>query len=110
MRKLLALTAATGVTAALAVPALAATKTVKVGDDYFVKSSGRPTVSVKKGTKVKWNWTGKSAHNVFVTKGPQRFQSKTFAKGSFSHKMTKKGTYSIVCTIHSGMEMTLKVT
>jgi plastocyanin len=109
MRKLLALTAATAATASLAVPALAATKTVKVGDDYFVRSGSRPTVSVKKNSTVKWVWAGKSAHNVFVTKGPQKFHSRTIAKGSYSHRMTKKGSYTIVCTIHSGMEMTLKV-
>jgi plastocyanin len=30
-------------------------------------------------------------------------------KGTFSRTLTKTGTYSIVCTIHPGMKMTLKV-
>jgi len=109
MRKLIALAAVAATTATVAVPALAATKSVKVGDDYFVRSGARPTVAVSRNTTVKWVWRGKVAHNVFVLKGPQKFHSKTFVKGSFAHKMTRKGTYKIVCTIHSGMEMTLKV-
>lgn len=109
MRKLIAGLAVTAATAALAVPALATTKTVTVGDDYFVKAGARPTVTVKKNATVKWVWKGKSAHNVYATKGPQKFHSKTITKGSYSHKMTKKGTYTIVCLIHSGMDMTLKV-
>jgi plastocyanin len=109
MRKLIALGATAATAAALAVPALAATKTVKVGDDYFVKKGARPTVAVSKNDTVKWVWKGKVVHNVYVTKGPQKFHSKTIAKGSYSRKMTKRGSYLIVCTIHSGMEMNLKV-
>jgi plastocyanin len=106
MRVLLALAA----TAALTAPAaLAATKTVNVGDDYFVRSGSKPTVTVNKNATVKWRWVGKVVHNVVVTKGPKRFHSRTQASGTYSHKMTVKGTYQIVCTIHSGMEMTLKV-
>ena len=48
-------------------PAAAKTRSIKIGDDFFVRSSGVPVVTVK------------------------------------------KGTYRIVCTIHSGMRMTLKV-
>jgi plastocyanin len=109
MRKLLALTAVAATAATAAVPALAATKTVKVGDDYFVRSGSRPTVTVHRNDTVKWVWRGKVVHNVFVTKGPQKFHSRTQVSGSFRHKMTRKGTYLIVCTIHSGMEMNLKV-
>jgi plastocyanin len=109
VRKLLALAATAATAAALAVPALAATKSVKVGDDYFVRSGSRPTVTVRRNDTVRWLWRGQVVHNVFVTQGPQRFHSKTMAKGSYSHRMTKKGSYLIVCTIHSGMEMNLKV-
>ena len=47
MRKLIVIVLALAVAAALAATALAATKSVKVGDNYFVRSSGVPTVSVK---------------------------------------------------------------
>src|SRR3954470_9838401 len=107
MKKFLAAGAATAVAAgALAIPALAATKTVQVKDNKFVANR----ITVKKGTTVKWVWKGKAPHNVKVTKGPATFGSKTQVKGSFSKKLTKAGTYTIVCTIHApGMKMTIKV-
>jgi len=56
-------------------------------------------------------WKGKAPHNVKVTKGPVKFGSKTQVKGTFAKKLTKKGTYNIVCTIHApNMKMTIKVT
>jgi plastocyanin len=107
MKKILAAGAATAVAAgALAIPALAATKTVQVKDDVFVAKK----ITVRKGTTVKWVWRGKAPHNVKVTKGPAKFGSKTQVKGSFSKKLTKKGTYTILCTIHApGMRMTITV-
>jgi plastocyanin len=107
MKKLIAAGATIVVAAgALAVPAFAATKTVQVKDDVFVAKS----ITVKKGTTVKWVWKGKAPHNVKVTKGPAKFASTTQVKGSFSKKLTKKGTYTLLCTIHApGMKMTIKV-
>jgi plastocyanin len=107
MKKLIAAGATTLVAAgALAIPALAATKTVQVKDNKFVASS----LTVSKNTTVKWVWKGKAPHNVVVTKGPVKFKSSVKLKGSYSKKLTKKGTYSILCTIHApGMKMTVKV-
>jgi plastocyanin len=94
---------------AAATPAVAATKTVKVGDDWFVKP-GNGSATVSKGTTVKWTNVGKSPHTVKVKKGPQKFESNIIAKGkSYSKKVKKKGTYTIICTIHSGQKMTLRV-
>ena len=95
---------------ALAAPAAAAPRNVKVGDDYFVRAGSPPTVSVKKGTTVKWNWTGRRQHNVVVQRGPVSFQSKLKRSGSYSRRMRRVGTYKIVCSIHQpDMAMTLKV-
>jgi plastocyanin len=107
MKKLIAAGAATAVAAgALAIPALAATKSVQVKDNKFVAKS----ITVSKGTMVKWVWDGKAPHNVKVTKGPAKFASTTQVKGSYSKKLTKKGTYTILCTIHApDMKMTIKV-
>lgn len=112
MRKLSLTAAAALAVAALAVPAFAVTRTVKVGDNYFVRKGSPSTVTVKRGTTVKWIWGGKSAHNVTVLRGPVKFHSATQTKGTFSRKLTRKGVYSIVCTIHQalGQKMTLKVT
>jgi plastocyanin len=94
-----------------AVPAVAQARNVKVADDYFVRSSGVATVTVTKGTTVKWVWRGNRQHNVTVQKGPQRFQSALKTRGSFKRRMTRKGTYTIICTIHApDMRMKLKVT
>jgi plastocyanin len=93
-----------------AAPAAAATRNVKVGDDYYVRSGSPPTVTVTKGTTVKWNWTGRRQHNVVVRSGPATFQSALKRSGSYSRKMRRRGTYKIVCSIHQpDMAMTLKV-
>ena len=106
MRKLIIAALVTGVAAA---PAYAATKTVKVGDDWFVKK-GNGSVTVSKGTKVKWKNVGDSPHSVTVKKGPVKFEKSTLFPGkAYTRKMTKKGTYRIICTFHEGQKMTLRV-
>ena len=111
MRKLLILMLIAATSAVLAVPALAATRSVKVADDYFVRKGSVPTVTVKKGTTVTWRWAGKEMHNVAVTKGPVKFRSSFKSKGSYSKRVTRAGTYKIVCTIHQpDMAMKLRVT
>jgi plastocyanin len=93
-----------------AAPAAAATRNVTVDDDFYVRSGSAPTVTVTKGTTVKWNWRGRRQHNVSVTRGPVSFQSALKRSGSFKRKMRRAGTYRIVCSIHSpDMAMTLKV-
>ena len=109
MRKPLTILAAASAVAVLAVPAFGATKTVRVDDDYFVRDGAIPTVKVKKGTVVKWVWRGDVVHNVVVEKGPVKFSSRTQSKGTFKRRMKKRGLYSIVCTIHPGMAMKLRV-
>jgi plastocyanin len=89
-----------------ATPAAARTKNVKVGDDFFKAKS----VTVHKGTVVRWNWKGHDVHNVVVQKGPKHFQSAPKSKGHFSKKLTRRGTYKIICSFHApGMHMTIKV-
>ena len=105
MRKTLALT--TALFAALAATALAATKTVKVGDNWFVRSSGVPTVTVKKGDTVKWTWVGDSSHNVIVQKGPVKFASPIKSSGSFKRKMTRRGTYVLFCSLHGKADQSM---
>ena len=94
---------------ALALPASAAspTKKVTVNDDYF----GSTSLTVKKGTKVKWVWNGTEApHDVTVQSGPESFRSKLQTSGKFSHVMKKTGTYKLLCTTHApDMAMTLTV-
>ena len=87
-----------------AVTAIASsTKTVSVADSYY----GPKTLTVGRGTKVTWKWTGVLKHNVHT--GPAFFSSKTQVRGSCSHVFTKKGTYALVCTVHPKMKMTVVV-
>jgi plastocyanin len=112
MRKLLVLGVLVGLVGALVVaaPALSKKKGVEVDDNYFVHKGKPRTVTVHKGDKVEWEWEGSNPHNVTVAKGPATFHSKTMSSGSFTKKLTHKGTYTIICTIHAPkMRMTLKV-
>ena len=73
-------------------------------DDFF---SSR-TVTVKKGTTLKFVWQGEDDHNVKAT-GAARFTSKFQETGTYSKRVTRAGTIKIVCTAHSGMKMTVIV-
>jgi plastocyanin len=78
----------------------AAAPRVRVGDNYFSPSS----LTVARGTRVTWSFSGDDAHNVTVTKGPVRFRSPTRSSGTYSRRMRKPGTYRIVCSIHAGKQ------
>jgi plastocyanin len=106
MKKLLAALVAVCLagTALFAIPALAATKSVAVKDDKFAPKS----LTVKRGTTLKFVWRGKHPHNVVVASGPKKFRSKTQTKGTFKAKLTKKGTYRIHCEIHPGMNLKVR--
>ena len=106
MRKLL-ITCLLG-TLVLAAPAAAKPKSVKIGDNWFVRPSGVPTVTVERNDTVRWNWTGDSVHNV-VASGPASFRSGTKSSGSYRRKVTKRGTYTIVCTIHGRSDQSMKL-
>jgi plastocyanin len=97
-----------------AVPAQgAATKTVTIGDNYFAPK----ILKVKRGTKVAWRWPGfdegGDVHDVKLRNGPagvKKFHSEAASTDySFKRKLTKPGTYKIVCTLHEEMRMTVKV-
>ena len=70
---------------------------------------------MKAGTTVKWVWLADNgnSHDVKLKSGPKgvkKFHSASAATDfSYSRKLTKKGTYKIVCTLHQDMTMTIKV-
>ena len=97
--------------AAFAVPALAAhkTRTIPVGDFYFVKDTNHtPTVHVAAGTVMRWHFVGFEDHNVTVERGPAKFRSHDMDHGFYRHQVFRQGTYLIECTIH-GFKMRLVV-
>ena len=89
----------------------AASKSIKVGDNYFVRPGARPTVSVKKGTTLHFVWAGHAPHDVTVVSGPAKFRSGTAKfSGTYNKVVSKKGTYSIICTVHgAAMGLVVKV-
>ena len=90
---LLASTAASGAT------------TVRVKDFSFSPAS----VTVNPGSTVTFRWAGRAPHNVTVTSGPVRFKSTTKTKGSYRRKLSRKGTYRFVCTVHPNMKGRVRV-
>jgi plastocyanin len=109
MRKLIVVALAAAGLAVLAVTAMAATRSVKVGDNYYVRASGVPKVTVSKGTTVKWRFVGSAPHTVTVSRGPVKFNSGVRSGGSFRKKMRKRGTYTIYCVVHGASDQKMKL-
>jgi plastocyanin len=99
---------AAAISVVMAVPATAATRTVRVDDNYFVRSGSAPTVTVSRGTVVKWRWRGSRSHNVTVQSGPAYFRSTTKSSGRYKKTMRTRGSYRIMCTIH-GPDMRMRL-
>jgi plastocyanin len=105
VRKLIALLvvaalAALGVAGAtVAIPAFAATKAVRVDDNFFSPK----TIRVKRGDRIRFRWTGSAPHNV---KGAG-INIGTRRSGSRTVRVRRSGT--IVCTIHPGMTARIRV-
>jgi plastocyanin len=112
MRRLLCLGLAALVAGvALATTAVGATRTISVGDNWFVRSSGVPGVTVNRGTTVRWRWVGRRRHNVRVSRGPVRFSSPTMRSGTYRKRIFTPGRYTIICSIHGAgdQKMILRV-
>ena len=82
---------------------------VFVTDNAFIAADGS-TVHARVGDVLTWRWRTTSSHNVTVVRGPVRFAAATRSRGTFSHRLTRAGSYTIVCTLHEpGMTFTLDV-
>ena len=101
MRKFtLALLSVTAAVGAIAPAPAARTAGVALEDIGFSK----PTVTIKRGDRVRWTWKdGTTPHDV-TSKGKPRFRSSA-SKSSGTHLATfeQAGTYRYVCTIHPNM-------
>ena len=106
MRKLIVIALVAGSLGVLASVAVAATRTVKVGDDYFVRPKGVPTVTVSKGTTVRFNFSGAdNPHTVSRLRGP-RFKS---CSDTCRRTLKKRGTYRLYCRIHGAGDQSMKL-
>ncbi len=105
MRRLLLVATVGAMLTATTIPALAATRGAELHDNFFRPAS----LTVRSGDTLRFRWRGRARHNVTVTKGPQRFRSQTKASGSYRRRVTRRGSYRLVCTVHLGMRMSLRV-
>ena len=109
MKRLIAVLTAVAVVAGLmAIPALAATKTVRLRDNVFAPRS----VSIKRNDTIRFVWAGKNPHNVLTRSRPRgaaRVSIGTRTKGSARKRFTRRGTYRLHCSIHQGMNLTVRV-
>ncbi len=100
--------AAAGAAFLMAGPAEAGrSKTVTVGSNFYAPAK----LTVKSGDKVRFAWEGGSIipHDVGVKKGPAKFKSPIQVSGTYTRKLKKPGTYSLQCSVHPEMRMTIKV-
>lgn len=81
----------------------AASRTTKLKDSFFSPSR----LTVARGTRIRFVWAGKLAHNM-VGRGIPGSYAHTRLKGTLTRSFGK-GSYTIVCTIHPGMTLHLKV-
>ncbi len=105
---------AAGAALTCAAPAVAGappTKTVKLGDNYYLPA----TLKVPQGTTIKWKWPNEAidVHDVKLKRGPEgvrKFHSEPASSGYvYKRTLKKAGTYLIVCTLHEEMKMTIRV-
>jgi len=92
-----------------AFPGGAATKVLRVGDNWFVRASGIPTVTVARGTTVTWRFVGREPHNVAVASGPVRFRSGVQRRGTYRRAMRVRGTYTVVCDLHGARDQRMRL-
>lgn len=98
--------------ALVAAPASAGpTRTVKVLDNYFSPKK----LTVNKDTTIRWTWPedGGDVHDVKLTSAPRgvrKFESEAGSSGyTFRRKLSRPGTYKLLCTFHEDDDMRMTV-
>jgi plastocyanin len=109
MRKTIAVIATGALAAGIAAGPAGAAGEVSVKDDFFSPKSK----SVAPGGSITWLWRGKSEHNVtgMTRSGRVVFRSKTTKRKGYRYtkRFSKAGSYRVICTLHDGMKMSVRV-
>lgn len=86
-------------------------RTVKVGDNWFVKNGGGvPKITVARGTTIKFVFVGKTVHDVVGYRGTsKKFESPIKSSGSYRRKLTQSGTYRLLCSIHGESDQSMRI-
>ncbi len=67
-----------------------------VGDYAF----GAQRVSLRRGSVFTWRFFGGVEHDVTLASGPVGFASPSMARGTYSFRFTRPGTYRLFCSLH----------
>jgi plastocyanin len=81
------------------------TRTATVGDIFYRPAS----LTVRRGSRVRWVWRGRLPHNVTVVRGPTSFRSPTQRSGSFTRVLRRRGAYRLICTIHGPSLQSMRI-
>ena len=104
---LLVAAAVAAVVLAVLAPAAGAstTRTVRLKDSYFTPSNLR----VRPGDAVRFVWSGVLPHNLVGRGVPRRYEDPAVRPKPLRVRFTRRGRFRYVCTIHTGMDMTVRV-
>ena len=104
---LLVAAAVAAVVLAVLAPAAGAstTRTVRLKDSYFTPSNLR----VRPGDAVRFVWSGVLPHNLVGRGVPRRYEDPAERRKPLRIRFTRRGIFRYVCTIHTGMDMTVRV-
>jgi hypothetical protein len=70
---------------------------LSIGDAYYT----RQNISIRKGGRVTWKFTGDLQHDVTVADGPRGFSSDWQKKGTtFTRRFDVPGRYKLFCSLH----------
>ena len=82
----------------------AAIRTVKLKDSYFSPSR----VTVARGGAVRFVWAGELVHNLVGPGIPSRLEDPVRRRRPFTRVFRRAGRFTFLCSIHPGMEMTVR--
>ena len=90
----------------LAVPATAASSvTVKLKDSFFSPSR----VTLSRGGSVRFVWAGELVHNLIGPGIPGRLEDPATRRRPFTRIFRHRGRVLFTCSIHPGMDITVRV-
>lgn len=96
----------------LAAPAVAGDRaagssavTVRLKDSFFSPSR----VTLARGRSVRFAWAGEMAHNLLGPGIPSRLENPVTRRRPFTRVFRRPGRFLFTCSLHPGMEMTVRV-
>lgn len=81
------------------------TRVVRLKDSFFSPSR----VTLARGGAVRFVWAGQLAHNLLGPGVPGRLETPATRRRSYTRTFRRSGRFLFTCSIHSGMEMTVRV-